>query len=105
MFYLLTSAIAGKINDMSNRLIDLHKEWLEWDRIFDRKDDSYGMGGLCNSVPIKYQDDLIKFRPTEYKTYWASGFSQDKGGHAAMYNYNTLRQTIVLLICAMNNEL
>lgn len=86
------------------KLIDLHKEWMEANMIFDRKD-SFGDGGLCNSVPIKYQDDLIKFKPDKYQTYWASGFAEENGSRRAMYNYNKLRQTIVLLICAMNNEL
>lgn len=92
----------------SMRLIDLHKEWCEFGGITN--------SGLCTSIDER--KDLktlsIYFEPTfdESKqliidgfdeVYWGSGLPN--GHEDEMKTYTPLRQTIVLLICAMNNEL
>lgn len=84
------------------KLIDLYKEWMETGCISDRVDPN-GMGGLCNAVPKKYLKLLKKFEPEECQIYWASSRGMSSDG--AIYKFNKLRQTIVLLICAMCNEL
>jgi len=84
------------------KLIDLHKKWVETGEIEDKKD-AGGMGGLCNAVPNKYYETLQMFEPEYYATYWAS--YQSRSDDKSIYAYNQLRQTIVLFICAMNNEL
>jgi len=89
---------------MSKKLIDLHKEWMEVGKFNDRHSDG-GNGGLCNAVPVKYIDDLKKFEPNNDSAYWASTKSENDISLTAIYGYNQLRQTIVLLICAMNNEI
>lgn len=86
------------------KLIDLHKEWMESGKIKDREN-SFGDGGLCNAVPIKYYDAVSLFRPKRYKISWWAGGHPNQENDKLMYDYNSLRQTIVLLICAINNEL
>jgi len=91
------------------KLIELYKEWMETGAIPKR--------GLCWSLPEKYLIDLSLFRPnTEEENelwengltivYWGSGLNTLS---SSMYNlehkFTDLRQTIVLLICAMNNEI
>lgn len=89
------------------RLIDLYKEWMEKGRLPN--------GGLCVSLNCEYEDSLKEYfypTPTEFKslshegyepTYWASGLPSD---HKDEYcGFTPLRQTIVLLICAIHNEL
>lgn len=95
---------------MATRLIDLHKEWCETMAIKDCPE--RGCGGLCNALPVKYLKPFRLFTPDEYgdnDCYWASQMKpQGVGGryeNSELYGYNPLRQTIVLLICAMNNEL
>lgn len=90
------------------KLIDLHKKWCEKKRIPNRR-------GLCGVLRGKYKMLLKKFTPTKKErvdlflqglasSYWGSGVGacdlKNKCG-----GYTSLRQTIVLLICAMNNEL
>jgi len=85
------------------KLIDLHKKWMEKGKFQDRQD-ADGCGGLCNAVPRKYLKILERFRPIEYKTYWGQRFGTSTSLNQ-IYGYNKIRQSIVLLICAMNNEL
>ena len=68
---------------------------------------SAGLGGLCNATPIAYQRDLELFEPPieEYVTYWAFEEGKRVSDDTEMYKYTPLRQTIILLICAMNNEI
>ena len=88
------------------KLIDLHKRWAKKGRLPD-----YGLCHTFYNIPKEYAPLFDLFRPTgeermalelEGKTslYWASG-SEER-----LYKkYVPMRQTIVLLICAMNNEL
>ena len=89
---------------MSKKLIELHKEWVQKGRISD--------GGLCVAVPKEYEDDLEMFSPTVYEQvghsedgYWLAWWGRHKTETNSYRIYNPFRQTIVLLICAMNNEL
>lgn len=89
------------------RLIDLHKEWMEKGGFFNL--------GLCNALPTqKYKNTLQKFVPSKDEQeqlrysgycdiYWGSGLFNNDWKRFSYYT--PLRQTIVLLICAMNNEL
>lgn len=92
------------------KLIDLHKEWCE-------KGELHG-NGLCNSVPDEYRDLLESLAPTDndlevlYKEnmppiLWGYFVSYGKcfDIRKRMREYTPLRQTIVLLICAMKNEI
>ena len=97
---------------MKKKLIDYHYEWLETNTIPCK--------GLCNSlkkINPKYRRKLEEFNPTiedikvlfkENKTrlFWGA----DVSIHHVPYReietqYTELRQTIVLFICAMCNEL
>lgn len=83
------------------KLIDLYKKWMKAGKLPD--------SGLCFSVPEQYSEYLKLFHPTneektEHKTpflYWAS---EGDGGYS-YFDFNPTRQTIVLLICAMCDEL
>jgi len=85
------------------KLIDLHKEWMELGHTPRNT-------GLCSALPQEYRTFLDPFRPTdEEKTiheldgwcciWWGERMFDIIG------TYTDFRQTIVLLICAMNNEL
>ena len=87
-------------------LIDLHKGWYD-----GRKLKSYfGGNGLCHAIPENYQEYLSLFRPDNSydlgfpRMYWAHSENPPRDKRA-WEEYTSLRQTIVLLICAMNNEL
>ena len=88
----------------NKKLIDLYKEWMGTGKIYDHYN-SFGNGGLCNAAPRKYKNDLLLFTPDILDVYWASMRPRFSGTTEAAYNFNPLRQTIVLLICAMHNEL
>lgn len=87
------------------KLIDLHKKWC-------RNGSLNGSSGLCHALMhTDYDDHLQLFIPTGeelaihehegYNTAWWGEKEGDKRWGA----YTPLRQTIVLLICAMNDEL
>ena len=94
----------------NKKLIDLYKEWMETDEL--------PYSGLCSAVPNKYQDALDMISPSIEESlvltkenkpivYWGCGVA-----YSRMPDYQTigcyfspLRQTIVLLICAIHNEL
>lgn len=87
---------------MEKKLIDLYKEWMNSGKLTD--------SGLCFSVPKEYKTFLELFKPLKTETvglysflYWAS--QDNDSGLIHFYDFNPLRQTIVLLICAMNDEL
>lgn len=87
------------------KLIDLHKEWME-------KGNLNGHGGLCNALMrTDYSKHLTIFNPTkkELVTHANDGYSAvwwgEKESDIRWGAYTPLRQTIVLLICAMNDEL
>jgi len=87
------------------KLIDLHKEWMR-DCILPQGE------GLCNAVPEKYSYCLEQFAPEgeerqEHRddgyglSYWGKHIETELREDV----YNPFRQSVVLLICAMNNEL
>jgi len=89
------------------KLIDLHKEWMEKGEMPSAKN-GYG---LCGLMPDKYKYKSFQlFVPLKSiywkfpKMYWAHSEKPPRDSRA-WKEYTPLRQTIVLLICAMNNEL
>lgn len=86
------------------KLIDLHWEWMETGRIKERNNPD-GLGGICNAIPVDYLRKLRDFSPPAhlYKTYWGAENIRNK--KMKMYEYTSLRQTIVLFICAMCGEI
>jgi len=90
------------------KLIDLYKEWMETGEMPEM--------GLCGCLSeTRYAENLSLFAPTEeddivlYKErkptiYWGSG-EEMNGKTRLCYTFTPLRQTIVLLICAIHNEL
>lgn len=92
---------------MAKKLITLYKEWMDGGELPE--------DGLCNSLfYTKYHECLDMFEPTDdelielaasglSQSYWGSGLKADCNDR--YYAFTPLRQTIVLLICAMNNEL
>jgi hypothetical protein len=88
------------------KIIDHYKEWVEKGRL--------PKNGLCFSVPNKYKDSLYLFVPTDDDLdelvklgisgfYWASGLTIfDLNKKQAL---TPLRETIILLICAMHDEI
>lgn len=89
------------------KLIKLHEEWSEKGKLPNI--------GLCSSTPSKYRNTLGLLKPTmdDFKqldknglctNFWGSGLNAydfwDK-----FVAYTPLRQTIVLLICAMHDEI
>ena len=60
--------------------------------------------GLCSCAKMGYLDYYLlqDFRPTNclYYSYWASGDRYDR-----CFKFTPLRQTIVLLMACLNNEL
>lgn len=90
------------------KLINLHKQWMETGKL--------PMDGLCCSLPEKYEECLESFDRTDEDreearkynldpTFWASGLPRRSDYRELAYAYTPLRQTIVLLICAMEGEL
>jgi hypothetical protein len=97
---------------MKNKLIDYHYEWLESGRI--------PYPGLCITLHMinreKYKTKLDMFHPNSndlnklYKLnkslqFWASDLTHNSSMLDITYKYTKLRQTIVLFICAMCDEL
>jgi hypothetical protein len=90
----------------NKKLIDLYKEWMEKGDIFN---------GLCGRLDSgDYQETFELFVPTKKEkaqleetgfceVYWASGLPKNDKKEES--SFTPLRQTIVLLICAMHNEL
>lgn len=100
----------------NKKLIDLHHEWIKTKRI--------PQNGLCISLEtnslnghaaLRYTNSLKKlFKPTLQEQrklikegyspfYWASGLRE--GSFGLNTKYTELRQTIVLFICAIHEEL
>jgi hypothetical protein len=96
---------------MKNKLIDYHYEWLESGRI--------PLIGLCNTlehINSKYKEELKMFTPNvmnyvklmesnESTLFWASNLPRVSSEEDLHFKYTELRQTIVLFICAMCDEL
>jgi hypothetical protein len=90
------------------KLVEHYKEWIESRKISD--------DGLCNAIPAGYFIDLMLFRPTEddlkllidseiSSLYWASGVSRTASDNKKRFALTPLRETIILLICAMHDEI
>lgn len=86
------------------KLIDLHKEWIRTGKLSN--------DGLCYCVPEEYRELFELFTPTKQELishnaegYWTAWWGKHKKDGYSCRIYNSFRQTIVLLICAMNNEL
>lgn len=81
---------------MQKKLIDLHKEWCETGKL--------PKGGLCNSLPWEYIKAFSLFDYDQpYGEFWGCP-EYEYGDSRREFEYTPTRQTIVLLICAMNNE-
>jgi hypothetical protein len=82
---------------MSKPIMELYEEWMETGTLPDY--------GLCSSLPKKYLESLSKLSPFEgdISLFWAAGVPI---GHWDRYDgFTPLRQTIMLLIAAMHDEL
>lgn len=82
------------------KLIDLHQEWMETGQL--------NSSGLCYSLPKKYQKTFEWFRPDDYKMFdcWAADdYNPDDTEREDPFTYGRIRQTIVLFICAIHNEI
>ena len=76
----------------------MHKLWMEDGQMFS--------DGLCNNLFSEDMEYLMLFNPDGFKqNYWAYGEDEFPSFKNIMYDYTPLRQTIVLLICAMKGEL
>jgi hypothetical protein len=71
---------------------------------------SYLNGGVCGALHNKDLKNFVElFRPESYPhAYW--GFNKpypnrSKSEEIAIYGFNDLRQNMLLLLAAMNNEL
>lgn len=95
------------------KLINLHKKWMETGELPWGKD-YWWQGGLCSNIPQKYRATFDMFIPNKSEedllnkeklgiTFWASGLEENATNEAT--SYTPLRQTIVLLICAMHGEI
>lgn len=93
------------------KLIDLYKEWMKKGTMTK---EGRLLFGLCLELPFEYSASLELLTPTieDYKSlsndgfctvYWGSGLPVDHKDE--MSAFTPLRQTIVLLICAMHDEL
>jgi hypothetical protein len=90
------------------KLIDHYKEWVEKGRLPKE--------GLCESIPRKYSKSLYLFEPTLNdainlekldlsRTFWGSGLSVFDKHFDKCHGLTPLRETIILLICAMHDEI
>lgn len=84
----------------NKKLIDLYKEWMETGRMDD--------AGLCQISMNTYWEEtfdeyFFNHIPKNSKDYWGSGLRINHKNE--QFTFTPLRQTIVLLICAIHNEL
>ncbi len=90
------------------RFIDLYYEWITIGKLPDE--------GLCNSVPKVLRGSLEQLTPTTedfydmYKermdtAFWDSEMRTDDNYYVCCSDFNPLRQNIILLCAAINNEL
>ncbi len=100
---------------MEKKLIDLHFEWAKKKKIEKTKNCYTPYNGLCYSLNTRgYNDFLDLVTPSKKESdelygegfcnaYWGAGLKREDEN--LMSAYTPLRQTIVLLICAMAGEL
>ena len=89
---------------MKKKLIDLHWEWMETGELTK-------CNGLCTELEeTEYEKSMNLFKPNyqqRFCAYWAA--DKKDFTHYDTYSlstkYTTTRQSIVLLICAMHNEI
>lgn len=90
------------------KLINLYKEWMKKGKMPSL--------GLCCSVPSTYTDTLDLFEPTAEQenelrlngkswAYWGYEGNSTDSSELRCRSFTELRQTVVLLICAMHDEL
>jgi hypothetical protein len=90
------------------RYLPLYEEWMEKGSIPGK--------GLCGSLDKEGRELLKNFVPTDEDAnvlmeddwgswYWGSGLKYSDDVIEQRYSFTPLRQTIVLLMAAMNNEL
>lgn len=81
------------------KLIDLYKQWMETGKLPE--------DGLCNCIPQKYSKEFNLCKPESSPyMYWANIDTPTQNNYDDWHNgFNPIRQTIVLLICAMCDEL
>lgn len=89
------------------KLINKHKRWCEKGRM--------SSSGLCMElIDTKYESALELFKPNQFERdmlkiselstgWWGSGVLHKNGSQ--YFTYTEMRQNIVLLICAMHDEL
>lgn len=97
----------------NKKLIDLYKEWMETGYMGEPQRSG---GGLCNSIPEEYDASFLLIRPEssdrrqleEEKVdhiFWASNLPKRTKYKELAFSMTELRQTLILLICAIHNEL
>lgn len=97
---------------MKKRLIDYHREWEIKKQI--------PTDGLCltfDKLPVKYRNTFELFEPSTQEVgelddsyescgFWAAGLDRYEADFQDIrIGYTPRRQAIILLICAMHNEL
>lgn len=90
------------------KYLELYKKWMETGYIEDSKSPKRtGEGGLCNTVIGNKMEIFNPADPADanYRVYWGYGDQEDTNFRNLCYEFTPLRQTIVLLLAAMNNEL
>ena len=86
------------------KYLELYKRWAKNGEI-PLCIDSGLCGGLCGSILYKDHEFRELFASGQSKfTYWAMGFNC-KSEYEVMFDFNPIRQNIVLFLAAMNNEL
>lgn len=90
------------------RFIDLYYDWM--------KEESLPSDGLCLSIPDELHGVFENLCPPDEElnlleadgfdiAFWASEKLKDDSYYECAYQFNPLRQNIVLLCAAINNEL
>lgn len=94
--------------------LDLYNEWMK-EGIVSPKFSDCTSGGLCTGIPgylkSEYPWTIMKPIGNEHNdlyscVYWAAGYKDDVfSGTDPYYVFTPLRQTIILLCAALNDEL
>lgn len=95
------------------KYLGLYKKWAKTGKLEDSPHDARGQGGLCNTVigrealEIFEPDNEYMVRYTVDTVYWGHGHNNKSFIELKelAYDFTPLRQTIVLLLAAMNDEL
>lgn len=90
-------------------LLDMYKEWLEAGKLPEE--------GLCKCIKSKAHEELLDlFNPSFNERvelaqvgfssmFWGSGLMVSDDHFQIWYSFTPMRQTILLFMAAMNNEL